>query len=209
MSSGSGWAPTRPSLDQFPPNQNHLSCTHPSQRPRALAREPLNQHWATDHRERWAAVPIPPSHHLSPVIVVTHQQSSVSWLQTVNRAAAGLMEQIHCVCVCVWGELLLLKVCLGLVSCLDPDSNPLYCRWRLCSPRGEKKTKSQWWMQHLYLWGEEVWRPQRRKKGKCLSLSRKEWQYDSLFGPVSMIKSFSRFEVVPLIHFHIELDVMW
>lgn len=41
------------------------------------------------------------------------------------------------------------------------------------------------------------------KRGKWLPLSRKGWQYDSLFDPVSLIKSFSCFEAIPLIHFYI------
>lgn len=42
--------------------------------PQALDLEPLNQQRVTDHGERWAAVPVPSLHHLSPVVVVTHQQ---------------------------------------------------------------------------------------------------------------------------------------
>lgn len=122
--SGSGCAPSP--LGQFPPIISAVLIHH-----RGPGRWPGSPwtNWVTEHRERWAAVPNPPS-----VTCYGRHTSAALWLLVINWAAAGPMEQsIHSVC---WG--LPLEGCLGLVSRLDLDTNPLYCRGRLRSPRGEK-----------------------------------------------------------------------
>lgn len=167
------------------PNQDHLSCTYPSRGPWAVAQEPLNQHWVSDHRERWAAVPHPSLHRLSPVIVVTHQQLST------NCKLGGSWADAELSILCAGG--LPPLVCLRLVCCHDPDSNPLSTVDEGCFlPRGQK------WNHNgtcsTFIWG---WRGLQTPK-QNRNIAGRGLQYDSLFSP--LIKSFSCFDVIPLIH---------
>lgn len=111
---GSGWASTRSSLDHFPPRPG-LSQLYPSITEAPGAGLGAPKPTLSDHRERWAAVPIPSSFicHL-----FSRHTSAVLWLLATNGKQGGS--------------------CFGLVSCLDPDTNPLYCRWRFSFAQGEE-----------------------------------------------------------------------
>lgn len=147
-SSGSGCGPARPSLDQ-----DRLSCTHPSQRPRALAWVPLNQHWVTDHRERWAAVPVRPSlHHL---LLSSHITSPL------KLDGSCLMEQ-HPLCVggCLWKCVQGWFLAWIQVLILSTVGKGLFC------PEGRNKVT----MAHaapLSKGEKRVCRPQSKKENGC------------------------------------------
>lgn len=121
----------------------------------------------------------------SPVRLVTHHQSSESELQTANRPAAGLVEQS------ILGEVYVgFLPGSGHSSSLSTVQSSLFC------PEGRNQSHHKSTCSTFIYWEKRLADPKAKRKMQEAAAS--------LFGPESMIKSLSGFEVILLIYFHLD-----